>query len=94
MSTARERVGAEAEERNDWDTCTCDGCKMGEFIAGRTVSAEQIEQAAEEMHFSRVIAMETDAQWIELTDQAQERYRVLTRVAFAAAGFIVEEETS
>lgn len=87
MTDARERVRAEAEERAEQDSCTCDGCKMQEFIAGRTVTAEQVDEVA--IYLANVDGLELRC--VPAEDEAWSRYRYLAREALRAAGFIVEE---
>lgn len=91
MSTARERERARDEARESRHAFRDDFMGWGNesdayddgFVAGRTVTAEQIEQAA------RALGREDDARHgVYSTDE----YRDIARVAFTAAGFIVEED--
>lgn len=88
----RERVEAEAQER--WpdehlspgiDSAEAAGRQYG-FIAGRTVTADQVETAAKALAVAGGASPETVHNWIWA-------YRPATRAIFTAAGFIVEEET-
>lgn len=83
MSTARDRAEVDAAKYTARFMSDPEWVREESFIAGRTVTAEQIEQAA------RALGREDDARHgVYSTDE----YRDIARVAFAAAGLIVEEE--
>lgn len=102
MSTARERVRAEAARRfpnpapgsrRQYPLDALQKSRRDGFTAGRTVSAEQIEQAAESINEELVSRVDRGEMAIE-TDgpDPEELERTLARIALAAAGCIVEEE--
>lgn len=104
MSTAHERVRAEAEKRfpswsrtyeaYPWETGVVTFGREDErhaFLMGRTVTAEQIEQAAE-AYLGTIVWMD-EGDWQNTDQQTQDAARAEARKVFAAAGLIVEEES-
>lgn len=92
MSTARERVQQEADARypltpNVWED-QHNRERRGGFVAGRTVSAEQIEQVALRLY----LASDGKHPWIALADGERQAYRGWAGDLLTAAGFLVEED--
>lgn len=61
------------------------------YTAGRTVTAEQIEKAAE-AHYGEFCYLSGDPFFMDLPGTTQEFYRMMVEVAFRAAGFPIEVE--
>lgn len=97
MSTAHKREKARDEARETRHAFRDDFMGWGNesdayddgFVAGRTVTAEQIEQVA-----VRLFLMNDDSAPWAVTDESVKRaYRSVASDLFAAAGLIVEEES-
>lgn len=86
MTRLRQEVEKRAEEQGYNVLPSVYAYKKG-FIAGRTISAEQLEQAAEAAYASTG----SPIAWEVVSKPQRQTYRKQARAALEAAGLVIEE---